>query len=176
MMATLHFSAPARAGLLHADPHPGNFRILADGRLGVIDFGAVARLPGGHPEPIGRLVRLALAGDAQAVADGLREEKFIKPDDEIDAEAVLAFLRPMIEPVAVEEFRFTRAWMRGEAQRLSNPRSPAFQLSRKLNLPPSYLLIHRVTIGSIGVLCQLEAKAPYRAILEKWLPGFAPVN
>jgi len=176
LMATLHFSAPARAGLLHADPHPGNFRILADGRLGVIDFGAVARLPGGHPEPIGRLVRLALAGDAQAVADGLREEKFIKPDDEIDAEAVLAFLRPMIEPVAVEEFRFTRAWMRGEAQRLSSPRSPAYQLSRKLNLPPSYLLIHRVTIGSIGVLCQLEAKAPYRAILQKWLPGFAPVS
>ena len=176
LMATLHFSAPARSGLLHADPHPGNFRILADGRLGVIDFGAVARLPGGHPEPIGRLVRLALAGDAQAVADGLREEKFIRPDDEIDAEAVLSFLRPMIEPVAVDEFRFTRAWMRGEAQRLSNPKSPAFQLSRKLNLPPSYLLIHRVTIGSIGVLAQLEAKAPYRAILEKWLPGFAPVK
>jgi predicted unusual protein kinase regulating ubiquinone biosynthesis (AarF/ABC1/UbiB family) len=175
LMATLHFSAPARAGLLHADPHPGNFRILPDGRLGVIDFGAVARLPGGHPEPIGRLVRLALAGDAGAVADGLREEKFIKPDDDIDAEAVLSFLRPMIEPVAVQEFRFTRAWMRGEAQRLSSPRSPAYQLSRKLNLPPSYLLIHRVTIGSIGVLCQLEAKAPYRAILERWLPGFAPV-
>jgi predicted unusual protein kinase regulating ubiquinone biosynthesis (AarF/ABC1/UbiB family) len=176
LMATLHFSAPARSGLLHADPHPGNFRILADGRLGVIDFGAVARLPGGHPEPIGRLVRLALAGDAQAVADGLREEKFIKPDDEIDAEAVLSFLRPMIEPVAVDEFRFTRAWMRGQAQRLSSPRSPAYQLSRKLNLPPSYLLIHRVTIGSIGVLSQLEAKAPYRAILQKWLPGFAPVR
>jgi predicted unusual protein kinase regulating ubiquinone biosynthesis (AarF/ABC1/UbiB family) len=42
-LATLHFSAPARAGLLHADPHPGNFRILPDGRLGVLDFGAVAR-------------------------------------------------------------------------------------------------------------------------------------
>jgi predicted unusual protein kinase regulating ubiquinone biosynthesis (AarF/ABC1/UbiB family) len=176
LMATLHFSAPARAGLLHADPHPGNFRILPDGRLGVIDFGAVARLPDGHPEPIGRLVRLALSGDAQAVADGLRAEGFIKPDDEIDAEAVLGFLRPMIEPVAVDEFRFTRAWLRGEATRLSSPRSPAYQLSRKLNLPPSYLLIHRVTLGSIGVLCQLEAKAPYRAILEKWLPGFAPVG
>jgi len=176
LMATLHFSAPARAGLLHADPHPGNFRILPDGRLGVIDFGAVARLPDGHPEPIGRLVRLALAGNAQAVADGLRAEGFIKPDDEIDAQAVLDFLRPMIEPVAVDEFRFTRAWLRGEATRLSSPRSPAFQLSRKLNLPPSYLLIHRVTLGSIGVLCQLEAKAPYRAILEKWLPGFAPVG
>ncbi len=173
LLAVLHFSAPARAGLLHADPHPGNFRILADGRLGVIDFGAVARLPGGHPEPIGRLVRLALAGDAQAVADGLREEKFIKPDDEIDAEGVLAFLRPMIEPVAVEEFRFTRAWMRGEAQRLSSPRSPAYQLSRKLNLPPSYLLIHRTWLGGIGVLSQLEAEAPFREILTEYLPGFA---
>ncbi|MEV4707264.1 AarF/ABC1/UbiB kinase family protein [Actinoplanes sp. NPDC049316] len=175
LMAILHFSAPARAGLLHADPHPGNFRILPDGRLGVIDFGAVARLPDGHPEPIGRLVRLALDGDAQAVADGLRDEGFIKPDDELDAQGVLDFLRPMIEPVAVDEFRFTRSWIRSEAARLSNPRSPAFQLSRKLNLPPSYLLIHRVTLGSIGVLCQLEAKAPYRSILQKWLPGFAPV-
>ncbi|HET6484146.1 MAG TPA: AarF/ABC1/UbiB kinase family protein, partial [Actinoplanes sp.] len=145
-------------------------------RLGVIDFGAVARLPGGHPEPIGRLVRLALDGDAPGVADGLRDEGFIKPDDEIDAQAVLDFLRPMIEPVAVDEFRFTRAWLRGEAARLSSPRSPAYQLGRKLNLPPSYLLIHRVTLGSIGVLCQLEAEAPYRSILEEWLPGFAPVE
>jgi predicted unusual protein kinase regulating ubiquinone biosynthesis (AarF/ABC1/UbiB family) len=175
-MALLHFSAPARVGLLHADPHPGNFRVLADGRLGVIDFGAVARLPGGHPEPVGRLVRLALDGDARGVVDGLRDEGFIAGDAEIDAEAVLAFLRPMIEPVAVERFQFTRAWLRGEATRLSSPRSPAFQLSRKLNLPPSYLLIHRVTLGSIGVLCQLEAEAPYRSILEEWLPGFAPVG
>ena len=28
LMALLHYSAPARAGLLHADPHPGNFRML----------------------------------------------------------------------------------------------------------------------------------------------------
>lgn len=34
LMATLHLSAPQRAGLLHADPHPGNFRLLPDGRLG----------------------------------------------------------------------------------------------------------------------------------------------
>ncbi|BFU42489.1 AarF/ABC1/UbiB kinase family protein [Krasilnikovia sp. MM14-A1004] len=175
LMAVLHFSAPARAGLLHADPHPGNYRILPDGRLGVIDFGAVARLPGGHPEPIGRLVRLALDGDAEAVADGLRDEGFIKPDDELDAVAVLNFLRPMIEPLAGDTFRFTRSWLRSEAGRLSSPRSPAYQLSRKLNLPPSYLLIHRVTLGSIAVLCQLEAQAPYRSIVEKWLPGFAPV-
>jgi len=139
----------------------------------VLDFGAVARLPGGHPEPIGRLARLALLGDAQAVADGLRAEGFINPDDPIDAEALLDFLLPMLEPIAVDEFRFTRQWLRAEAARIANPKSPAYQLSRRLNLPPNYLLIHRVTLGSIGVLCQLEAAAPYRSIVEQWLPGFA---
>ncbi|MCW6006813.1 AarF/ABC1/UbiB kinase family protein [Micromonospora sp. CPCC 205371] len=175
LMATLHFSAPERARLLHADPHPGNFRMLPDGRLGVIDFGAVARLPEGHPEPIGRLVRLALAGDADGVLDGLMAEGFVKEHDPIDAHALLDFLLPMLEPVAAEEFRFTRAWLRAEAARLASPKSPAYQLSRHLNLPPNYLLIHRVTLGSIGVLCQLEARAPYRSILERWLPGFAPL-
>jgi hypothetical protein len=29
-----------------------------------------------------------------------------------------------------------------------------------------------VTIGSIGVLCQLDAEADYRSVLEEWLPGF----
>ncbi|GAB2927463.1 AarF/ABC1/UbiB kinase family protein [Micromonospora polyrhachis] len=172
LMATLHLSAPARAKLLHADPHPGNFRLLPDGRLGVLDFGGVARLPEGAPEPIGRLLRLALAGEAEAVVAGLREEGFIG-EDPIDAQAVLDFVLPMLEPLSVDDFRFTRAWLRAEAARLGNPRSPAYQLSRQLNLPPSYLLIHRVTLGSIGVLCQLDAKAPYRSILERWLPGFA---
>jgi len=173
LLATLHFSAPALAGLLHADPHPGNFRMLPDGRLGVFDFGAVARLPGGLPEPIGRLTRLALAGEATAVLDGLRQEGFIKPDLEVDAEALLDFLLPMLEPIARDEFRFSRSWLRHEAVRLTAPRSPAYQFSRNLNLPPAYLLVHRVTLGSIGVLCQLEAKAPYRAVVERWVPGFA---
>ncbi|SCL13395.1 ABC1 kinase family protein [Micromonospora inyonensis] len=174
LMAVLHLSAPARAGLLHADPHPGNFRMLSDGRLGVIDFGAVARMPEGTPEPIGRLAGLSLRGEADAVVEGLRTEGFVPANVPIDAQAVLDFVRPMLEPVATEEFQFTRAWLRAEAARIANPRSPAYQLGRQLNLPPSYLLIHRVTLGSIGVLCQLEAKAPYRGILERWLPGFAP--
>ncbi len=44
LLARLLFSAPARARLLHADPHPGNFRLLDDGRLAILDFGAVDRL------------------------------------------------------------------------------------------------------------------------------------
>jgi predicted unusual protein kinase regulating ubiquinone biosynthesis (AarF/ABC1/UbiB family) len=172
-LSTLHFSGPPRAGLLHADPHPGNFRLFPDGRLGVLDFGAVARLPGGHPEPIGRLARLAIEGRAEEVLAGLRAEGFVPADTTIDAKAILEYVAPMLEPIVADEFRFTRAWLRTEAARVVSPRSPAYQFGRGLNLPPSYLLIHRVTLGSIGVLCQLEACAPYRGVVERWLPGFA---
>jgi predicted unusual protein kinase regulating ubiquinone biosynthesis (AarF/ABC1/UbiB family) len=172
-LATLHFSGPPRASLLHADPHPGNFRLFADGRLGVLDFGAVARLPNGHPEPIGRLTRLAIDGRAEEVLDGLRAEGFIRSDMVVDARAVLAYLSPMLGPILAEEFQFTRAWLRAEAARVASPRSPAYHLGRGLNLPPAYLLLHRVTLGSIGVLCQLQARAPYRGVVERWLPGFA---
>ena len=43
------FAGPSLAGLLHADPHPGNFKIMPDGRLGIVDLGLVARLPEGLP-------------------------------------------------------------------------------------------------------------------------------
>ena len=62
LLARFLFSGPARAGLLHADPHPGNFRLLDDGRLVVLDYGAVNRLPDGLPAPIGPLLRLAVDG------------------------------------------------------------------------------------------------------------------
>jgi predicted unusual protein kinase regulating ubiquinone biosynthesis (AarF/ABC1/UbiB family) len=173
LLATFLFSGPVLAGLLHADPHPGNFRLLEDGRLGVIDFGAVNRLPDGAPEPIGRLARWALEGRADDVVEALRDEGFVKPSIQVDADRVLDYLLPLLEPIRGETFRFSREWLRREAVRLADPRSPANQLGRQLNLPPSYLLIHRVTTGTIGVLCQLGGEAPYRALMERWQPGFA---
>ncbi len=173
LMSVLHFSGPQRAGLLHADPHPGNYRLVPDGRLGVIDFGATARLPGGHPEPIGRLVRWALEGRAEDVLADLRAEGFVRESIEVDAQGVLDFLLPFLAPVSAPSFQFNRAWMQEQANRIGDPRSDASRLGRQLNLPPAYLLIHRVTMGSIGVLCQLDAEAPYRGVCEEWLPGFA---
>ena len=172
LLALLHFSAPQRSHLLHADPHPGNFRLLADGRLGVLDFGAMARLPNGTPEPLGRITRLVLQGDTGAVMTAMRDENFIRGTFDIDAEKVMNYLRPILEPLAQPEFTFTRAWMREQAARIGDPRNEAARVGRMLNLPPEYLLIHRVTLGSIGVLCQLGARAPYRQIAEQWQPGF----
>ncbi len=174
LLARFLFSGPARVGLLHADPHPGNFRLLDDGRLVVLDYGAVNRLPDGLPRSIGPLLRLAVDGDAEGVFAGLRHEGFVRPGVDLDAPRLLGYLEPILEPAKVAEFQFTRAWLRRQAVRVGDPRSPAYSTGLQLNLPPEYLLIHRVTAGAIGVLCQLEAGAHWSAELEKWLPGFKP--
>ena len=167
-LATLHFSAPARAGLLHADPHPGNFRILPDGRLGVLDFGAVARLPDGPPRAGRPADRLALAG---------RRRGRCSP-----ACATRASSSPTSRSTPRRCWTIcARCWSRSPRTSSSSPgpgcgaRRPGWPTraarrtssGRQLNLPPSYLLIHRVTLGSIGVLCQLEAKAPYREVVVR---------
>lgn len=179
LLSRFLFSGPARTGLLHADPHPGNFRLLPGGpdgdedwRLGVLDFGTVDRLPDGLPDPIGESLRMTLDGEAEAVYDLLRAEGFVKDSIELDPDAVLDYLLPIIEPARVEEFTFSRGWMRSQAARVADPRSPAHQLGKQLNLPPAYLLIHRVTLSTIGVLCQLGATVRLREELEEWLPGF----
>ncbi|MGW4905790.1 ABC1 kinase family protein [Streptomyces sp. NPDC004270] len=179
LLARFLFSGPARTGLLHADPHPGNFRLLPGGPedeeewlLGVLDFGTVDRLAGGLPAPIGDSLRMTLDGDAEAVYELLCAEGFVKDSIELDPDAVLDYLLPIIEPAEVDEFTFTRNWMRSQAARIADPRNPAHQLGKQLNLPPAYLLIHRVTLSTIGVLCQLGATVRLREELEAWLPGF----
>jgi predicted unusual protein kinase regulating ubiquinone biosynthesis (AarF/ABC1/UbiB family) len=167
------FSGPERVGLLHADPHPGNFRILHDGRLGVVDYGAVARLEDGLPEVMGELLGEAVRGDYDTVLAGLREHGFIKEHIDLDVDDLRDYLAPFVEPATVEVFQFSRAWMRDQFTRLSDPRKPGATTALKINLPPEFLLIHRVWLGGIGVLSQLEAAAPFADILSESLPGFA---
>ena len=166
------FSGPARAGLLHADPHPGNFRLLDDGRLGVLDFGAVDRLPGGLPPFFGRLLRIMHEDhpDIGAVENELRAHGFLREGIEVDLDALRAFLSPLADPSKTDSFRFTREWMRGEAARITE--ASASNISRKFNVPPSYVLIHRVSTAGIGVLCQLECEGEFRAEVLRWMPGY----
>src|SRR6204780_1374201 len=165
------FSGPARAGLLHADPHPGNFRLMADGRLGVLDFGAVDRLPDGLPPVFGRLLRIMHDPDPDIneVERELRGDNFLRPGIAVDLDALRAFLSPLAEPSSVETFKFRREWMREEASRMTDLNAVA----RKFNLPPSYVLIHRVSTAGIGVLCQHECEGPFRAEVIRWVPGYA---
>lgn len=164
-------AGPARAGLLHADPHPGNFRITPDGRLGVIDFGAVNRLPDGMPPEIGELLTVGLGGSAEDVLEGLRQIGFVKDNIDLDARRLLDYLEPFMAPFRSDTFTFSREWLRGVFAHINDPRQPNYAVAFKLNLPPEYLLIHRVWGGGIGVLSQLGGTVHGRALVDELLPG-----
>lgn len=173
-LARFHFTAPMRAGLLHADPHPGNFRILKDGRLGVLDFGACNRLPNGFPEPFKRLLRNALEGDAIALYNGFKEDGFILADVEVSPELVLDYLLPLVEPLRTDYFAYSRDWLRTQSVRVGDPRNPTAKIGFQLNLPPEYVLIHRVTLGTTGIFCQLRAEGNFRDEALSWFPEITP--
>ena len=170
LLAEFHYSAPARLGLLHADPHPGNFQVVDDGRLLVLDFGAVARLPDGLPRPLTIMTRYALQRRPTDLMELMVEEGFVRPNTAVTAEEAMAYLSPFTDPLGTPTFRFSREWLRMQAERVGDLRSPEFDTGRLLNLPPQYLLVHRVTLGTLGILCQIGAEVPLRGIVSHWQP------
>ncbi|WP_024795483.1 ABC1 kinase family protein [Tomitella biformata] len=169
-LCEFHFSSPARVGLMHTDPHPGNFMILPDGRLGAIDFGAVVALPDGIPQVLTEMVRLAVQNRPEDLVALMTISGYVARGDKLDPQDALDFLRPFVEPLRVETFHFSREWMQQIAGKYSNMRGKEFQTSRAFTLPPEYLMIHRVLSGSVAILCQLDANAPFQSVIAKWTP------
>jgi predicted unusual protein kinase regulating ubiquinone biosynthesis (AarF/ABC1/UbiB family) len=169
-------SGPERAGILHTDPHPGNFRLTGGGRLGVLDFGSALRMPDGMPPTFGRLITVLLSGDPAEVERGLREERFVRPGVSVDARKLVDYLAPFSEPARHEVFTYSREWLRSQFGRLGDPRDPDFAVALRLDLPAEHLFTHRVWLGVVGVLSQLGATVPVRSELRRWLPGFTPAG
>lgn len=167
---TFLFAGPKLAGILHGDPHPGNYLITADGKLGVVDFGLVSRLPDGLPKPMGTLIRNAVDGDSEAMLAGLASEGFISSG--VDAAELLDYLSPFVEPASVEEFAFNRRWSQAQFSRVHSSMQPG-GVATRLNIPPIYTLIYRAWLGGISVLSQLDVKANFASVLRDYLPGFA---
>lgn len=168
-------SGPARVGLLYTDPHPGNVRVLDDGRLGVLDFGSTLALPGGMPPTFGRLLRALLAGDPAAVGERLRADGLLDPTSAVDLVRLTDYLAPFTVPAAHDRWTYSPEWLHEQFGRLGDPRDPDFAVALRLRLPPEHLFTQRVWLAVVGVLCQLRATVPVAPELARWLPGFAPV-
>jgi len=134
--------------------------------------GAVARLPDGLPYELGHMLDLAVNDKADELLTLMRDLNFVLPDTDMSAERAMTYLGPLVDPLRAETFHFTREWIRGQADRLGDLRRPEFETGRGLNLPPQYMLIHRVTLASVAVLCQLDAEVPLKQIFRDFQPGF----
>jgi predicted unusual protein kinase regulating ubiquinone biosynthesis (AarF/ABC1/UbiB family) len=164
------YAPAACTGWMHADLHPGNFLLLPGGGLGMLDFGAVAAVPGGIPAPFGQLAAAVLAGDGPVVVRLARQVGALAMDLELDPRLILGLLHPIVATAAGESFTYSRPWLRGLMAHFAEPRfAPAL---RKLTPPREYALVWRATISAAGLFSQLAATVPTRGFHLAYSPGF----
>lgn len=171
LMGRFHFSSPETVGLLHADPHPGNFMALADGRLAVIDFGACAPLPNGFPEILGRMLAMAVEEDYDGLTQLMYDNGWVIPGRTVTHREIADYLRPFADPIKTDSFHFTRRWMQRVAGKATDFTSAEMKTARALQLPAEHVMIFRVLGGSVGILAQLDAEVPFMQLATTWLPG-----
>ncbi|HVZ48407.1 MAG TPA: AarF/UbiB family protein [Gemmatimonadaceae bacterium] len=66
-------------GLFHADPHPGNVMVAPDGRLVLVDFGAVVRVPLAMRRALVHTSIAAIRRDADGVVQGFTDMGLVPP-------------------------------------------------------------------------------------------------
>lgn len=82
-------------GFFHADPHPGNLRVMEDGRIGVFDFGMVGHLsPDLKMHLINALIHVTQR-DYRSLVDDFIGMRFL-PED-VDREKLCADLTPILD-------------------------------------------------------------------------------
>ncbi|WP_369182350.1 ABC1 kinase family protein [Streptomyces sp. Y1] len=181
LLARFNHAGPNRCGLLHADPHPGNFRLTGDGRLGVLDFGAVVRLPDGPIPSMGQMIRACVDGDPERMVALMREAGLLRErrggrsggsGEPEDWGWLTRSLEMLVQPLVEEVFTFDRAWLR-EAVRRATLTKDAEVLRERMVMLPEHVQLQRVWMAEMAMLSQLGARIPYRAEAVAGMPGFA---
>lgn len=169
LMVRFVTSGWGRHGLLYADPHPGNFRVLPDGRLGVVDFGACcAWPPAGFDELTLECCKAIFRGGPGELAAATRRHGFVETGRDLDSEALYAAITPCGEPLRHATYRLTTRWLRRQVLRTTNPRLT--NVVRQMTMPAYFTPFARSFLTLVGVLGQLETEGPFRDEIVRWLP------
>ncbi|MCW5893070.1 MAG: cytochrome P450 [bacterium] len=72
-------------GFFQGDPHPGNLLVLADGTIGILDFGLAKELPPGFGRAVATMVVRGITGDAAGALAAARSAGFEVGDDQATA-------------------------------------------------------------------------------------------
>ncbi len=153
-------------GLLHADPHPGNFLFLPDGRVGLLDFGCVKRFDPGFPETLRRLLRTPVEAEAVLV-DCYREIGLFNPAAGRAGEQ-RGFLLALQRLDAGKYHRAGRFDF-GDAGYLRELSSLLQNLLRAGLTHPEFVLYIRTKLGLYNLFHQLGARVDCRRVVEPYL-------
>src|SRR4051794_36717320 len=166
---TRHFSA---------DPHPGNYILMDDGRVAFLDFGMAKKLSAEQVGAEARVLRAGLEGDSAELRAALADMGFFDPADAIvTAEAVLEHFDAAAGWYREDrDFTIERAYVRQVFIDVSDPRSRFFEIMKRQTMPPDAMFARRMEALTLAVLGQLEATANWHRIAREWLYGDPPAT
>jgi predicted unusual protein kinase regulating ubiquinone biosynthesis (AarF/ABC1/UbiB family) len=169
----LTYDAPRRLEMMHGDAHPGNFMLLPDDKMGVIDFGAVAPMPGGIPVEIGLATRYALNDDHENLLTTMQKIGFIQQGEQVSKREMDDMMRQYVEPLEVDVFHYTRKWLQ-KMTAVNMDRSVAqIRAARQMDIPAKLAIPMRVIASNVAISCQLDAHVHARRLATELIPGFA---
>jgi predicted unusual protein kinase regulating ubiquinone biosynthesis (AarF/ABC1/UbiB family) len=153
-----------RHGAIQADPHPGNYLFLADGRVALLDWGCVRAYERDWVDRWRRLARIMLAGDRGAFDQAFRATGMVGHAT-FDFDAQYEQLGHLYRPFESADYTFTPAYVAAtmEFAKLGNPNL------RKLAMPPEWVWTNRLHFGLYSVLAALGARGDFRAAYERVL-------
>ncbi len=161
----------------NADPHPGNYLLMEDGRVAFLDFGMTKRL---DPEQIvleQRAVDAAARRDPEALREALHELGFVSNPSKLDAERLMDHVLVVggwymeDREVEVSPRRVMKV-----IESTSDPRSEYYDLIRRESIPADELMGRRMETGVLAVLAQLRAQRNWYRIMREWVYADPPAT
>ncbi len=153
------------AGWIHSDPHPGNFIVMPDGRLGLVDFGSVKRFSEGFVAANRRTLLRALRHDLDDVLQILRDVGFTLSLPEVEARAVTEEILEIAgRPLRTDAYDFAQCTMASDMKKLGSKRMGAML---KIRPPQEAVMFFRGTGGCTQNLKMLGACGDFRGIYQE---------
>jgi predicted unusual protein kinase regulating ubiquinone biosynthesis (AarF/ABC1/UbiB family) len=162
----------------NADPHPGNYILMEDGRVAFLDFGMTKKLDREQILLEQRAFDAASRDDPEAFREALHELGFVKNPSKLDAERLLEHMRVVGGWFVMEdrELEITPKRVMKIIEATNDPRSEYFDLMRRESIPADELMGRRMEIGVVAVLGQLRAKRNWHRIAREWIYADAPAT
>jgi predicted unusual protein kinase regulating ubiquinone biosynthesis (AarF/ABC1/UbiB family) len=172
-----YFGCMYRHHQFSGDPHPGNFMLLADGRVAFLDFGLYKRLPAELAEYELQIARLGIRGEGSKLIEHLHAGGFLAETDRYTPGQIL----DQFEDVTWWYTRDEEVELSPEIATqividMSDPRSRHYAQMRHENLPPDHLFGRRTETLTLAVMGQLRATGNWHRIAREWIFGAEPVT
>jgi predicted unusual protein kinase regulating ubiquinone biosynthesis (AarF/ABC1/UbiB family) len=165
-----------RHGGFNGDPHPGNYRFHADGSITFLDFGLVKRWSPGEWERLSPCLDAILHRDPDRLVEAMVESRFLPEGHGLTPEAVFEYVSAPYVPYLTERFTFSRSFTADALSKVFDVNGPSAEVIRKLNMPPSFVILDRVVWGVSALLGKLGAEGPWRGILAEYRYGGPPAT